>query len=168
MRLSRLDIRFDRVPQRRAALGKRTKLPLENFPLLPLRVEALGPFVFVNFDPDAPPLHAYFGPVLDIIAGSGVNLDTLELYEREGWRSHSNWKTMLENYLECYHCAVAHPSFSAAIDVRQENYNLTTHGWFLSQIGQVRPSALEGRSQVKIYDVDSEVAQSQYHLLCRT
>src|SRR5271166_4125139 len=48
---------------------------LENFPLLPLRVEALGPFVFVNFDPDAAPLHSYFGPVLDIIAGSGVDLD---------------------------------------------------------------------------------------------
>ena len=72
---------------------------------------------------------------------------------------------MLENYLECYHCAVAHPSFSAAIDVRQENYNLTAHGWFLSQVGQVRPSALEGRSQVKIYDVAGELAQSQYHLL---
>jgi choline monooxygenase len=138
---------------------------LENFPLLPLRVEALGPFVFVNFDRDAAPLHSYFGPVLDVIAGSGVNLETLELYEREDWRSHSNWKTMLENYLECYHCAVAHPSFSAAIDVRQENYNLTAHGWFSSQIGQVRPSALEGRSQVKIYDVGGEVAQSQYHLL---
>ena len=72
---------------------------------------------------------------------------------------------MLENYLECYHCAVAHPSFSAAIDVRQENYNLTAHGWFSSQIGQVRPSALEGRSRVRIYDVTGEVAQSQYHLL---
>ena len=96
---------------------------------------------------------AYFGPVLDIIAGSGIDLDTLELYSREDWQSHSNWKTMLENYLECYHCAVAHPSFSAAIDVRQENYNLTAHGWFSSQVGQVRPSALEGSSQVKIYDV---------------
>src|SRR5271163_912474 len=138
---------------------------LENFPLLPIRAEALGPFVFVNLDRDAAPVNAYFGPVLDIIAGSGVNLDTLELYNREDWQSHSNWKTMLENYLECYHCAVAHPSFSAAIDVRQENYNLTAHGWFSSQIGQVRASALEGRSQVKIYDVGGEVAQSQYHLL---
>ena len=72
---------------------------------------------------------------------------------------------MLENYLECYHCAVAHPSFSAAIDVRQENYHLTVHGWLLAQVGQVRPSALEGRSQVKIYDVGGEVAQSQYHVL---
>ena len=138
---------------------------LENYPLMPLRVEALGPFVFVNFDRDAAPLASFFGPVLDIIAGSGVDLDTLELYNREDWQSHSNWKTMLENYLECYHCAVAHPSFSAAIDVRQDNYNLTAHGWFSTQLGQVRPSALEGRSQVKIYDVSGEVAQSQYHLL---
>jgi len=138
---------------------------LENFPLLPIRAEALGPFVFVNLDRDAAPVNAYFGPVLDIIAGSGVNLDTLELYNREDWQSHSNWKTMLENYLECYHCAVAHPSFSAAIDVRQENYNLTAHGWFSSQLGQVRASALEGRSQVKIYDVGGEVVHSQYHLL---
>jgi ferredoxin-NADP reductase/phenylpropionate dioxygenase-like ring-hydroxylating dioxygenase large terminal subunit len=138
---------------------------LENFPLLPIRAEALGPFVFVNLDREAAPVAAYFAPLLDVIKESGVDLDTLELYDREDWRSHSNWKTMLENYLECYHCAVAHPSFSAAIDVRQENYKLTAYGWFSSQIGQVRPSALEGRSQVKIYDVAGEVAQSQYHLL---
>jgi ferredoxin-NADP reductase/phenylpropionate dioxygenase-like ring-hydroxylating dioxygenase large terminal subunit len=138
---------------------------LANYPLLPLRVEALGPFVFVNLDRGAAPVHAYFGPVLDIIAGSGINLDTLELHSREDWSGYSNWKTMLENYLECYHCAVAHPSFSAAIDVRQENYHLTAHNWVLAQVGQVRPSALEGRSQVEIYDVSGEVAQSQYHLL---
>jgi phenylpropionate dioxygenase-like ring-hydroxylating dioxygenase large terminal subunit len=94
---------------------------LANYPLLPLRVETVGPFVFVNLDRDAAPVHAYFGPVLDIIAGSGINLDTLKLHSREDWSGFSNWKTMLENYLECYHCAVAHPSFSAAIDVRQEN-----------------------------------------------
>jgi phenylpropionate dioxygenase-like ring-hydroxylating dioxygenase large terminal subunit len=138
---------------------------LENFPLLPIKADALGPFVFVSLDCNASPVHSCFRPVLDIIAGSGVDLDTLELYEREDWQSHSNWKTMLENYLECYHCAVAHPSFSAAIDVRQENYHLTAHGWFSSQIGQVRPSALEGRRRARIYDVSGDVAQSQYHLL---
>lgn len=138
---------------------------LEDFPLLPLRAEALGPFVFVTLDRETAPLHAYFDPILGIIAGSGVDLDTLQLYNREDWHSPANWKTMLENYLECYHCAIAHPSFSAAIDVSQQNYDLTAHGWFLSQIGQVRPSAPEGRSKVKIYDVAGEVQQSQYHLL---
>jgi ferredoxin-NADP reductase/phenylpropionate dioxygenase-like ring-hydroxylating dioxygenase large terminal subunit len=138
---------------------------LEDYPLLPMRVETLGPWVFVNLDSQAKPLDSYFGKLLDIIAGSGINLDTLELYKREEWGAEANWKTMLENYLECYHCAVAHPGFSAAIDVKQENYNLTTHGYFASQLGEVRQSALEGKTAVKIYDARGEIAQAQYHLL---
>ena len=35
----------------------------------------------------------------------------------------------------------------------------------MSQTGGVRPSALEGRSAVEIYDARGAVAQSQYHLL---
>jgi len=58
---------------------------LANYPLLPLRVETLGPFVLVDLDRDAAPVHAYFEPVLDIIAGSGINLDTLKLYRGEDW-----------------------------------------------------------------------------------
>ncbi len=68
-------------------------------------------------------------------------------YSREEWRSNANWKTMLENYLECYHCAVAHPGFNAAIDVRPDVYTLKTHGYFSSQSGQVRPAALAGKSK---------------------
>jgi len=138
---------------------------LEDYPLLPLRVETLGPFVFVNLDRDAPPIGTYFDGVLDIIAGSGIDLSTLQLYSREDWQSQSNWKTMLENYLECYHCPVAHPSFSAVIDVRPETYQLTAPGWFMSQAGRVRPSALEDRSAAEVYDARGAVAQSQYHLL---
>ena len=63
-----------------------------------------------------------------MIAGSGVDLDTLELYSREDWQSHSNWKTMLENFLECYHCAVAHPASARRSTCGQENYRLTAHG----------------------------------------
>ncbi|HKA02455.1 MAG TPA: SRPBCC family protein [Candidatus Solibacter sp.] len=138
---------------------------LEDYPLLPIRVETLGPWVFVNADRGAASLREQYGKVLDVISLSGVDLDGLVLYSREEWESYSNWKTMLENYLECYHCAVAHPGFSAAIDVKPENYNLAVHGWFSSQVGMVRDSALEGRSQVKIYDARGDVAQAQYHLL---
>jgi ferredoxin-NADP reductase/phenylpropionate dioxygenase-like ring-hydroxylating dioxygenase large terminal subunit len=138
---------------------------LDDYPLLPIRVDALGPFVFVHVDPEARPLAACFGPLLDLIRESGIDLDTLELYRRDTWRSDANWKAMLENFLECYHCAVAHPGFSAAIDVRPEHYRLTARGWYLSQVGHVRPSALEGKTAVKIYDARGEVAQAQYHLL---
>ncbi len=138
---------------------------LENFPLLPIRAEALGPFVFVSLERDPVPLRACFGTVLEIIAAAGIELDTLELHSRDEWRSEANWKTMLENYLECYHCPVAHPGFSAAIDVRPQNYHLTAHGWFSSQVGQVRADALEGRGRVKPYDVGGVVREAQYHLL---
>jgi choline monooxygenase len=137
----------------------------EDFPLLPIRVEALGPFVFVNLDRDAPPVQAQFAPLLETILSSGVELDTLQLYAREEWRARANWKVMLENFLECYHCPVAHPSFSTAIDVRPANYHLAAKGFVSSQIGEVRAAALAGRSRVELYDVRGPVTQSQYHLL---
>jgi ferredoxin-NADP reductase/phenylpropionate dioxygenase-like ring-hydroxylating dioxygenase large terminal subunit len=138
---------------------------LEDYPLLPMRVETLGPWVFINLDPAAEPLVSTFGKLLEIVSASGIDLNTLELYSREEWHAEANWKTMLENYLECYHCAVAHPGFSAAIDVLPENYHLGVHGWFISQVGHVRDSALAGKSAIKIYDARGEVAQAQYHLL---
>ena len=150
-----------RVPRSQSELN----FDLADFPLLPIRAEALGPFVFVNLDPEAPTAASCYGPVLDLIAESGVVLDTLVHYSREEWRSNANWKTMLENYLECYHCAVAHPGFNAAIDVRPEVYRLKTHGYFSSQSGQVRPAALAGKSKIELYDVAGTVTQSQYHFL---
>jgi choline monooxygenase len=137
----------------------------EDWPLLPIRAEALGPFVFVNLDHDAPSVQDCFGPVLEIIANSGVDPGFLELHERTAWHSPANWKAMLENFLECYHCPVAHPAFSAAIDVRPGNYHLAAQGWFSSQIGEVRPAALAGNSRVELYDARGAVTQSQYHLL---
>ena len=136
-----------------------------DYPLLPIKVETLGPWVFANFDEDSKSLASHYGPLLDIINQSGIDFSSLQLWNREEWESEANWKTMLENYLECYHCAVAHPGFSAAIDVDQDSYKLTSHEWFSSQVGLVRESALEGKSHIKTYDAKGDVRQAQYHLL---
>ncbi len=138
---------------------------LEDYPLLPLRVETLGPWAFVNADANAPSLAECFGTLPALIGESGIDLATLRLHSRTEWDSDANWKTMLENYLECYHCPVAHPGFSAAIDVRPEKYRASGQGWLLSQVGQVREEALQGRARVKTYDARGDVTQAQYHLL---
>ena len=138
---------------------------LDDFPMLKIQVDTLGPWVFANADENAASLHSYYGSLLDIIKDSGIDLDSLELWGRSEWESGANWKTMLENYLECYHCPVAHPGFSAAIDVDQDSYKLTPHEWFSSQVGHVKESALQGQSKVKIYDAHGSVRQAQYHLL---
>ena len=150
-----------RAPRSEGAPGFR----LEDFPLLPIRAETLGPLVFVNLDREAPPVQSVFGEVLDIIARSGIVLDDLEPHSRGEGNSPANWKAMLENYLECYHCAVAHPGFSAAIDVRPDQYRYETHEWFSTQIGPLKQSALTGRGKVPPYDVSGPVGEAQYHFL---
>ena len=66
---------------------------LEDYPLLPLRVETLGPWVFVNADRGAPPLREQYGKVLEVIGQSGIDLDSLVLYSREEWE----WYFQLED-----------------------------------------------------------------------
>ena len=44
--------------------------------------------------------------------------------ERTEWEVAANWKVVVENFDECYHCAVAHPSFTRLMEVDPENYRL--------------------------------------------
>lgn len=77
----------------------------------------------------------------------------------------ANWKVMIENFLECYHCPVQHPSFSTVVDVDEHTYSLRASEWFSSQVAPVRRSALEGRGRKPPYDARGAVTQAQYHYL---
>jgi choline monooxygenase len=64
---------------------------VSDYPLLPIKVETLGPWVFANADESSKPLDTYFGPLLDIIAESGIDLDSLELWSRDEWDARASW-----------------------------------------------------------------------------
>ena len=51
----------------------------------------------------------------------------------------------MENFLECYHCAVAHPGFSDVIDVDQDAYRLERHPTFASHFAHVRERPRDAR-----------------------
>src|SRR5262249_43164852 len=70
----------------------------------------------------------------------------------------ANWKVVVENFLECYHCPVAHKGFSWLIDVDPDAYRLTTERWYSSQFGPVQ---LDGRDLP--YDPRGVVTASQFH-----
>ena len=114
----------------------RADFELDGLGLLPLKVETWGPFVFVNADLDAPPL----GPLPETL-----ELDGLRFHHRVEYELEANWKIACENYLECYHCAVAHPSFSKLVDVSPDAYRLETHGGYSSQYGPARDGRAEGQ-----------------------
>ena len=58
------------------------------------------------------------------VAELGLDVDALRFHHRSEWTVAANWKVVAENFLECYHCAVAHPSFTALVDVSPDAYRL--------------------------------------------
>ncbi|MBA4065780.1 MAG: aromatic ring-hydroxylating dioxygenase subunit alpha [Isosphaera sp.] len=128
--------------------------------LLPVRVDGWGPFVFANADPGAGPLASTLGDLPDIAARNGLDFAGLRFRSREGWRAAGNWKVLLENYLECYHCPVAHPGFSSVVDVRPDAYSLHAGEWFSAQTAPARSGAPRAA-----YDAGGPVALAQYYYL---
>jgi choline monooxygenase len=134
-----------------------------DYPLLPVSVDRWGPFLFAHLDRDPPPLAGVLGELPEIVAQSGLALEGLRFRDREVWTAAANWKVMIENFLECYHCPVQHPAFSAVVDVDEDAYRLRGYRWFSSQVAPVRPSALEGRGRKPAYAVRGAVTEAQYH-----
>lgn len=112
----------------------RRKLPAEcDIHLKPIQVATLGPFLFGNLDPLSPSFETTFSPIEQILKEHRIDLSQLKFRERRTFEIHANWKVVVENYLECYHCPVAHKSFSGLIDV--EDYSTTTYSNFSLQKG---------------------------------
>jgi phenylpropionate dioxygenase-like ring-hydroxylating dioxygenase large terminal subunit len=139
----------------------------ELFSLMPVQIDAWGPLLFVNPDPEAAPLADALGPLPAHVAASGLDMSLLRFRERREWQIAADWKIAMENYLECYHCPVAHPGFSKVIDVDPDSYRLRWEGFVSSQFGSPRPAALAGDAHLP-YDARGEISQAQYHLLWPT
>ena len=132
--------------------------------LLPVLVEAWGPLVFVNPDINAAPLAETLGTLPQEMVARG--LDPAELVYRgrsREWIVEANWKIVIENYLECYHCPVAHKSFSRLIDVDPDAYHLSTARWSSSQYGPVQEGVVREDGQGLPYDPAGEIRSSQFH-----
>jgi phenylpropionate dioxygenase-like ring-hydroxylating dioxygenase large terminal subunit len=130
----------------------------EGISLRPASVGLWGPFLFVNPNPETAPLADVLGDLPELVASAGVDVDRLELHRRAESAVDANWKLVAENFLECYHCAVAHPGFSAVVDVSPDAYELALGSSFSTQLGPLRENG-QG------LDTEGEVRRSQCHFL---
>ncbi|MGA8296241.1 MAG: aromatic ring-hydroxylating dioxygenase subunit alpha [Acidimicrobiales bacterium] len=77
------------------------------------QLEILRDFVFVSFNPDAPPLAEYLGPAAEFIHlvadQSAVGMRALEGTQR--YTARANWKLLVENAMDGYHFAPSHVTF---------------------------------------------------------
>jgi choline monooxygenase len=133
----------------------------EAFSLLPAQVATWGPLIFVNPDMGAAPLSTLLGELPLLVAGTGLDVSRVTRRIRHRYEIAANWKIVVDNYLECYHCPVAHPSFSDLIDV--DDYQVTEYEYFSTQSGAVKESARNGRRSP--YTISDGVDQGFYAYL---
>jgi choline monooxygenase len=133
--------------------------PQDELGLCRVVVDTWGPFVFVNVGRDPEPLADALGSMPAQVAELGLDVDSLRFYTRWETEVAANWKIVCENFLECYHCQVAHPQLASMIDVSAEAYALSTEGRLSSQRGPVRDG---GGTTMHL---DGELPRSQFHFL---
>ncbi len=112
--------------------------PRDELCLVPFAVGTWGPFLFVNAGPDPEPLASTLGSLPAQVAELGLDVDSLVHHSRWEAELEANWKIACENFLECYHCQVAHPAFSELVDTSSDAYLLSTEGALSTQRGPLR------------------------------
>jgi len=92
--------------------------PKENFSLVPVRLETWGGFIFLDLSGEAPALLEQLAepvrrlvryPLADLRRGAQLVYDV-----------NANWKIIMENYNECYHCGPVHPELCALVPAFRE------------------------------------------------
>lgn len=97
-------------------------------------ITEFGGFVYVNLDPSATPLADQAGALGDEIAYWAPDVEQLTFAHRLSYDVRSNWKNVIDNFLECYHCHVAHKDFVSLVDM--DTYKVTTHGIYSSHMAE--------------------------------
>ena len=102
-------------------------LDLSTRGLRPVRCESYGGWVFVNEDPDAPPLREWLGPVAE--EWNPLRGAELRAHGTRRERVNANWKIVADAFLETYHVRTIHPqSVAKLLDHRGAAMGLFPHG----------------------------------------
>ena len=91
----------------------------KRFHLNSVHCETWGGFIFINLDKKPPPFEEY----IQDISAQFVRYPLNELVSSRSFEYEvsANWKVLLENYNECYHCAGVHPELVNIVPAFKEN-----------------------------------------------
>ena len=117
-----------------------------------IQVEEFCGFVFVNLDPDAAPLSEQSGDLETEVRHWASDVDKLTFGKRLTYDIKSNWKNVVDNFLECYHCPTAHKDFCDLVDM--DTYRVTTYGIYSSHMADA------GQNANSAYDVSNATVKT--------
>ena len=122
--------------------------------LTEVRTEVFLGFIFVNLDPAAAPMDQWFPGVRIELMEWLPQWESLKPLEWVEIPENCNWKVSVENYSECYHCSLNHPTFSTGV-IKPETYDIQPQGYCLRHTTECQ--SLENMS----YEIDPSKPHSQ-------
>ena len=106
----------------------------EDFALKPVRTEEWFNLIFVNLDPNAPPLRECLGEMPR--QAERFDFPAMKLFERRTYDMKCNWKTYIDNYLEGYHLPTVHPGLNRELDFNA--YTIEPYARHVRQFSPIR------------------------------
>ena len=91
------------------------------------KTELFCGFVFVNLDPQARPMAAWYPGAAAGLAAFLPAIDELRPVTETVVEEACNWKVSVENYNECYHCKLRHPALTGGV-VDVARYDVAVEG----------------------------------------
>ncbi len=95
-----------------------------------VRTEEFCGFIFVNLDPDAEPMDVWYPGVREQMREFVPHIDSLQPIKTVTIPEKCNWKVSVENYSECYHCKINHPTFATGV-IKPQTYDIQPQGYCL-------------------------------------
>jgi Rieske 2Fe-2S family protein len=105
--------------------GKVSGFDKADYSLVPLRLVEWHGWLFANASGDAPPFEEHVGNLGILIENHRP--EELVAAARHDYEIAANWKIIVENYHECYHCSVIHPELSR-VSPPTSSFNLEPQG----------------------------------------
>ncbi|HUY98459.1 MAG TPA: aromatic ring-hydroxylating dioxygenase subunit alpha [Verrucomicrobiae bacterium] len=117
------------------------------FGLVPIRMQEWHGWIFVNPDGHAEPLDQYLGNLGELV--QDWEPERLVVAERHDYEVAANWKLIVENYHECYHCPSIHPEL-CRVSPPDSSRDLVAQGMFaggpMLLMDHAETMSLDGRS----------------------
>jgi choline monooxygenase len=118
----------------------------------PVQVEVFCGLVFVNLDLEAAPLKEQATDLETEIREFCPRVDEVVFAQRDDYDVASNWKVMVDNFLECYHCHPAHKDFVNLVDM--DSYSSRVNGIYSSHISNAVATTESSAYQFEVGEVD--------------
>lgn len=139
---------------------------MSEFPLIGVAVTEYMGWIWVDLSGEAPPIDSHFGNLAEMAVP--YETDRIRTAAVHSYVVDANWKIIVENYNECYHCSSIHPEL-CEVTPTDSGYDHTPTGMWCGGTMTLKDHAvtmsLSGESNgINFANVDADMARHVWYL----